>query len=258
MNLLVAHEGDPAGHNMASYLSRGMDGADGILSGPVYDLVEIETPAIEADWLEERYRYGGYIFLSRHAAESGKLALTCHTTGNFARASLGGSDRQVAVPYPDLQKRYLRLLYERRNDFAGFDITIEATHHGPTALSRPSLFVEVGTTPEQWNDAELCGRVAAVVDEAVRQSPGRHPVGICFGGTHYPDAFTNELLSGEFALGTVIPRRDLGHLDEELFSHILERNAGASAALLDWKGLGPHKGRVLELVAGTDLEVVRL
>ncbi len=258
MNILVAYSDDPAGHSMAQHLSQKMRRNGSVLSGSDYDLTEIPTPAISADWLEQEYRYDGYVFLSKHAASSGVLALTCHSTGNFAHAAFGGGDRQVAVPYPDLQKRYLRLLKARQEDFADFQITIEATHHGPTALSKPSLFIEVGTTQAQWDDGDLCGRVAEVVDEAMRQDPGRYPVGICFGGTHYPRAFTQELLHGEFALGTVMPRRDLGHLDCDLFSHILERNAGATAALLDWKGLGPHKQKVLDLVADTDLEVIRL
>ena len=31
----------------------------------------------------------------------------------------------------------------------------EATHHGPTSLAVPSVFVEVGTTLDQWNDTGL-------------------------------------------------------------------------------------------------------
>ena len=33
-------------------------------------LLIIPTPAISADWLEEKYDYDGFIFLSKHAAES--------------------------------------------------------------------------------------------------------------------------------------------------------------------------------------------
>jgi len=38
------------------------------------------------------------IFLSKHSAESGVLALTCHCTGNFSEAKFGGKERQVAIP----------------------------------------------------------------------------------------------------------------------------------------------------------------
>jgi D-aminoacyl-tRNA deacylase len=85
-----------------------------------------------------------------------------------------------------------------------------------------------------------------------------HPVAICFGGTHYPSKFTDELLDGKFALGTVIPKHALGQLDEKLFSHILAQNNMAKTALLDWRGLGSHKQKVLELLNSSDLEVIKL
>ncbi|MFB5623681.1 MAG: D-aminoacyl-tRNA deacylase, partial [Nitrosopumilus sp.] len=81
---------------------------------------------------------------------------------------------------------------------------------------------------------------------------------ICFGGTHYPSKFTNELLDGKFALGTVIPKHALDDLDEKLFSHIMQQNNMAKAALLDWRGLGPNKQKVLDLLKSTDLEVIKL
>ena len=190
MDLLVAYRLDPAGYNMARRLSRGKlhyvsrATRDGIRRGDAYDLAVLRTPVISADWLESRYSYDGYVFLSRHAAESGRLALTCHSTGNFGEASFGGNPRQVAVPYPSLQKSYMQRLWERRESFGDFHITLEATHHGPTALNGRSIFVEVGTTPEQWNDAELCGRVADVLDAAMTAPASKAPVAVGFGGTH--------------------------------------------------------------------------
>ncbi|RNJ78204.1 MAG: D-tyrosyl-tRNA(Tyr) deacylase [Nitrosopumilus sp. H13] len=247
MNLLVAYRDDPAGSNMARQFR-----------GDHYDLAVIPTPAVSADWLEERYDYDGYVFLSKHAAESGRLALTCHSLGNFAEARFGGNERQVAVPHPQLQKSYLGALAGRASEFPGFHITIEATHHGPTALGRPAIFVEVGTTEKQWNDRRLCSSVAEVLHGVLESPAQESPVAVCFGGTHYPAKFTSELLEGRHALGTVVPKRALEHIDEEIFSHIMERNTGARTALLDWDGMGPARQKVLELVESVDLEVVRL
>jgi len=88
MDLLVAYQDDPAGHNMAKFLSKEMTQDGNIFHGKNYDLVIISTPAISADWLEEKYDYDGFVFLSKHAAESGVLALTCHCTGNLLKQSL--------------------------------------------------------------------------------------------------------------------------------------------------------------------------
>ena len=93
MQLLVAYQSDPAGSNMASLISKQMKKEDEIYKGNNFDLVIIPTPAISADWLEEKYHYDGYVFLSKHASESGTLALTCHSTGNFEKIFLSSHNR---------------------------------------------------------------------------------------------------------------------------------------------------------------------
>ena len=258
MQLLVAYQDDPAGNNMATFISQNMKKDGEIYRGNDFDLLIIPTPAISADWLEEKYSYDGFVFLSKHAAESGVLALTCHSTGNFSDAKFGGKNRQVAIPHPQLQKSYLQKLWEHKNDFSDFQITIEATHHGPTALNKPAIFIEIGTTEKQWTDTALCNSVAKLAAEVLHEPPKSAPVAICFGGTHYPEKFTKELIQGTHALGTVIPKHSLDFLDQELFSHILERNNMAKSALLDWGGLGQNKQKVLDFLSQTDLEVIRL
>ena len=258
MELLVAYKEDPAGNNMAGFLSKKMKKDGEIFRGEKYDLVIISTPAISADWLEQKYDYEGFIFLSKHAAESGVLALTCHSTGNFSEAKFGGKDKQVAIPNPNFQKQYLQKLWNHKSQFSDFQITIEATHHGPTDLSKPIIFVEIGTTEKQWNDVTLCNSIASLVDELFYENTPSNPYAICFGGTHYPEKFTNELLHGKFALGTVMPKHALDYLDEKMFNHILDQNKSAEAALLDWTGLGQNKKKVIDLLETTDLEVIKL
>ena len=258
MELLVSYRDDPAGYNMAKFLSQEMKKEGEIYHGNYYDLLIIPTPAISADWLEEKYDYDGFIFLSKHAAESGVLALTCHSTGNFSEAKFGGNDRQIAVPHPFIQKTYLQTLWKNKSIFSDFQITIEATHHGPTALSKPTIFIEIGTTEKQWTDVTLCNSVATLVHEVMSDHIKASPTAICFGGTHYPDKFTNELLEGKYSLGTVVPKHALDNIDENLFFEIVQKNQMATAALLDWGGLGPNKQKILELLKKTQLEVIRL
>ena len=258
MQLLVAYQEDPAGNNMAKFISRNLKEDDNIYRGKNFDLVIIPTPAISADWLEEKYSYDGFVFLSKHAAESGVLALTCHCTGNFSDAKFGGNKRQVAIPHPHLQKSYIQELWQKRSNFSEFQITIEATHHGPSALNKPALFIEIGTTEKQWNDVNLCNSIAEIIVNVVNNEQKTFPVAIGIGGTHYPEKFTKELLEGKHALGTVIPRHAIDFLDEDLFSHILKRNDMAKTVLLDWAGLGQNKNKVMDLLNNTDLEIIKL
>ena len=170
--------------------------------------------------------------------------MTCHSTGNFSEAKFGGNNRQVAIPYPSLQKLYLQTLEKNKSKFSEFQITIEATHHGPTALTKPCIFIEIGTTEKQWNDVSLCTSVAMLVHQVMTESFEEYPVAICFGGTHYSSKFTSELLGGKYALGTVIPKHALDNIDDDILSHIISQNSTAKTALLDWNGLGPNKQKL--------------
>ena len=258
MELLVAYRDDPAGYNMAKFLCKNMVLDDDIFHGDFYDLIIIPSPAISADWLDEKYDYDGFVFLSKHAAESGVLALTCHNTGNFSEAKFGGNDKEIAIPHPHIQKAYLQTLKKNQEKFSEFKITIEATHHGPTALKKPSIFIEIGTTEKQWTNKSLCNSVASLIHHVLSKTIKENPVAICFGGTHYPSKFTKELLNGKYALGTVIPKHGLGDLDDELFSQIISKNKMAKTALLDWTGLGSNKSKVVDFLESTDLEVIKL
>ena len=258
MQLLVAYQSDPAGSNMAHFVSKQMRKENEIYRGNNFDLVIIPTPAISADWLEEKYHYDGYVFLSKHASESGTLALTCHSTGNFGDARFGGHPRQVAVPHPHLQKSYMKHIWKERDNFSKFEITIEATHHGPTALSKPTLFIEIGTTEKEWNDKELCESVAKIVLKEMSEPLRKYDVAICFGGTHYPEKFNKELLEGDFAFGTVMPKHALENMEETLFSHILSRNSEAKFALVDWSGLGKNKQKIVDLISSSRLEMIKI
>jgi len=258
MDLLVAYKNDPAGHNMAKFISQNMNDDGDIYRGKNFDLIEIDSPTISADWLDEKYEYDGFIFLSKHAAESGTLALTCHSTGNFDEAKFGGNKKELAIPYPDLQKRYMQKLWDNHESFSDFEITIEATHHGPTHLKKPSIFVEIGTTELQWNDETLCSAVAQLVVNTLEKPHGTSPFAICFGGTHYSEKFTKELLFDKYALGTVMPKHALKFLNSDLFEHLLTQNNGAQAALLDWKSLGKYKQTLIDLLSITELEIIKI
>jgi len=258
MDLLVAFKNDPAGHNMAEFISQDMTKDGDVFRGKNFDLVEIDSPVISADWLDEKYDYDGFVFLSKHAAESGTLALTCHSTGNFDEAKFGGNNKEIAIPYPDFQKQYMQNLWDNHELFSNFQITIEATHHGPTHLKKPSIFVEIGTTDSQWKDESLCSSVGKIVVDTFEKPSNSFPFAVCFGGTHYSEKFTKELLFGKYALGTVMPKHTLEFLDPIFFEHLVTQNKGAKIALLDWKSLGKHKQTLIDLLSTTNLEIVKL
>ena len=236
-----------------------------LLGHPVFQkgsflLARFEDRIVSPPPLDEYFNPQAYIFLSRHSAESGIASLTAHTTGNFsAEAKFGGSGKELGRADPSLVKNYLIALWRRRDRVGGYEVTMEATHHGPTSLQKPVMFVELGSSEAYWGDA----KAAAVVGEALMDSLAVKSiwsrVAIGFGGTHYPEKFTKLLIEEDMAFAYVAPKYALEHVDEMMVGLMLQRStAPVRYAVLDWKGLGQHKEKIVGLVKQFGLEEIRV
>jgi len=235
-----------------------------LLGQPVYQkgsllLARFEGMIVSPPNLDEYFNPQAYIFLSRHSADSGIASLTAHTTGNFSQeARFGGAGRELGRSDPALLKNYLRALWGHRTEAEGYEIAMEATHHGPTSLQRPVLFVELGSTERHWGDRGAAGVVARSLMESLARREIWTKVAIGFGGTHYSEKFTKLLIEGDFAFSFVAPKYALEHVDEGIVGQMLQRtNAPVRYAVLDWKGLGAHKEKIVGLVRQFGLEEVR-
>ena len=147
------------------------------------------------------------VFVSRHAGDTGRL-LTAHVTGNFGPAEYGGDAGSFARAAPGAHKTVVEALSEYAPD--DYEVGIECTHHGPTACSTPSMFVELGSGEEQWNDSEAARAIAkAVLDlrgvAADHRPDGleapRHVVG--FGGGHYTPRCERIVTDTDWAVGHI-------------------------------------------------------
>ena len=266
--VIVSSTTDLASRTLASALvgsegftSTGVD----LLGKAVYQkgsllLAQFEGAIVEPPHLDEYFNPQAYIFLSRHSAESGVASLTAHTTGNFtSEARFGGAGRELGRSDPSLLKNYLAALWKRREDAKGYEITLEATHHGPTSLQKPVLFVELGSSEKYWGDTRAAGVVARALVESLTDRQIWSKVGVAFGGTHYSEKFTRILVEEEIALAYIAPKYALEHLDEKMVGQMLQRStAPVRYAVLDWKGLGPQKEKVVGLVRQFGLEEVRV
>ncbi|TQQ83438.1 hypothetical protein EGH24_01185 [Halonotius terrestris] len=147
------------------------------------------------------------VFVSRHAGETGRL-LTAHVTGNFGPAEYGGEDGAFARAAPGAHKAVVAALGEHAPD--DYEVGIECTHHGPTDCAIPSMFVELGSGEEQWQDADAARAIAeAVLDlrgVAADYRPDgvaepRHVVG--FGGGHYTPRCHRIVVDTDWAVGHI-------------------------------------------------------
>jgi len=236
-----------------------------LLGHPVFQrdsflLARFEGVIVHPPSLDEYFNPQAYIFLSRHSAESGIASLTAHTTGNFsAEAKFGGAGKELGRADPFLLKNYLIALWKHRGEVKEYEITMEATHHGPTSLQKPVLFVELGSSEKYWGDKKAAHVVCRALMESLREKTIWSKVAIGFGGTHYPEKFTKLLIEEDMAFAFVAPKYALGNVDERMIGQMIQRStAPVRYAALDWKGLGPHKEKILSLVRQYGLEEIRL
>ena len=201
-----------------------------------------------------------YIFLSKHISKSGTPTLTCHSTGNYADNPNGGNSREIALSNPHLQKQYMLHLVKVKSALPNYDIVIEATHHGPTSLNGPVLFVEIGSTEREWADINAASIVCDCILDAIENDLNRcKKVGIGLGGTHYPIKFNKLLLKSEFGLAYIATKYDLQSIDKKMLEQmILKSIEKITHMIVDWKGLGKEKDRIMRLVADTGLDILRV
>ncbi len=265
--VIVSSTKDPAGTNIHNELvdklvskdtSQIYDGQP-ILSDGITSLVTISRDLVLVDDLDNFFRDCRYIFISRHRAESGIPSLTAHFTGNFGTNSLGGRPGEIGKFSPSLLKNYLQSLYSLREEIPkSYAITLEATHHGPTSLAFPVLFVELGSEAEQWADRMAASYIAKALIACLHKSTTYEKCAVAIGGTHYSQKFNEFILSTEYALGPIVPKYALEFLDSAMLQQIVHKgDQKITHALLDMKGLGRHKDRIVKLLSEVGLEIVR-
>ncbi len=171
------------------------------------------------------------LFLSRHASKNPKPLLTVHVTGNYCKADLGGKPGCLTIAHPSMMHAILKNLFLYAP--TGYGVSYEVTHHGPTGLSLPSFFVEIGSTQDEWNDIAAANAVARAVLDA--QPISVIPM-IGFGGTHYAIRQTELALQSRAAFGHIVPSRQIGDINKDMVITMAEMT-NAAAAYIDKKSL---------------------
>ncbi|MGQ9469742.1 MAG: D-aminoacyl-tRNA deacylase [Nitrososphaerales archaeon] len=223
-------------------------------------LIRLKEDLIFADYLNDRFLTDAYIFISRHKSESKLPCLTAHFPGNFSdENSYGGRKRELAYTYPSFHKEYIKRIWQLRELAQKYQIITEPMHHGPTSLTKPVIFVEIGSTENEWRDAKAGEIVAKALMDTINAMPRYDKVGIGFGGTHYSEKFTKFLIDSDFALGAIAPKYSLQFIDEKILNQMIEKSSQkVDYAILDWKGLGKEKARIVELVKRNNLKIVKV
>ncbi len=270
MRVLVTSERDPASLTIRTVLVDGYgfsETGDEFEGNPVYShgssslLITSARDLIHCDHLEQHFDAEVFIFCSRHKSESGRPALLVHSTGNLtASAEYGGNPYQVSYSAASLVAVALRRLYAEREKrgLSEFDVTLEVTHHGPTSMKTPLLFVELGSDESHWSDVEGAGAVAAAVMDCIR-TPFEETSAIGFGGSHYASKFNRLVLERGIRIGHMAPKYTIEGLTEGLIHQMIEHaHERVTMAIVDWKGMNSaQKAHLFPMLEAAGIEIVR-
>ena len=269
--MIVASRADPASMNIARAILElyGLEETERQFEGsPVYvrgdvELVFTNADTIHAEHVADALGAGAVIIASRHASRAEKATLSTHTPGNLGpEAEHGGRPMELAWSDPLRMASALRALAAAREELGLLDysVCLEATHHGPTSMRVPVVFVEIGSTPDRWTDPRAGEAVArAIWEAATRPAEAKRAVG--FGGGHYAPKFTELVLEDVgLAVGHIVPRyvfRSLGQERWLVEGPVMKTWGGCEAVVIDKKGLrGSDRRFVASLAEEMGLEVI--
>jgi D-aminoacyl-tRNA deacylase len=236
--LLVASKSDTASMTLYAAMMR-LDGWSkpfSITSGDYYIhecgsvyLLVIDQIHIRADHIDLLFKKQtglsvyDILILSRHVSRSNTPAMTLHAIGipgilPYGEEGISGGKNGLLVP----PSKYFASLFRRMNTLArkkklddDFDLTLETTHHGPI-LTTPTLYIEIGSTEDEWGREDVADCWAEVISDVLVMFGSKSvyfnsdlDVMIGFGGGHYAPRHKAVILNSDINVGHIIANYSL-------------------------------------------------
>jgi D-aminoacyl-tRNA deacylase len=224
------------------------------IKGNEFKLFLINEKQIYSDYVDKVF-CDAIIFLSKHASKAGTPSLTVHAPGNWGKAEYGGKDFSLTPTYGSLIKSYYLDLLKRKKEFnlTEFEVSLEVTHHGPF-LSKPNLFIELGSNEEGWNNELGAKAIIECVLNATKIDLNAKAV-IGLGGNHYAPSFNRLLEKSDYCITHICPLYALSNLSKELLQEAINKSKEKIEFIaLDWKGLKKEKQRIIGLLNEMNLD----
>ena len=185
------------------------------------------------------------IFASRHTSKTARPAFLIHSTGNWSNnADFGGNPRDLSKTSALFHKAGFFSLKEQITLFnnPSYSLDIEVTHHGPTILDIPLIFIELGSSKQEWIIDEVGELVAnAIINSIFKylilKEDKNQQVGLGFGGTHYAPNFNRLITNNDVAMSFICPKYYIQNLDEKLIELMIRNTLEkVDYFIIDWKG----------------------
>ena len=214
-----------------------------------------DKKSIYCENIDKRINADMFIFATKHESKAGVNSLSVHAPGNFGKAELGGKDKQLCVaPAAYLKKAMIEL--EKRK-LEGFEVEIEQTHHGPY-LEKPCMFIEIGSNEKAWLDKKAGNVIADVIEVLLNWKRVKYQTVSVLGGGHYNHVAKKILLKTDFAVNHICAKHLLKFLNKYIINQVVNKSTMKSEKIiLDWKGLGKDKCKVIKLLNESNLKYER-
>jgi D-aminoacyl-tRNA deacylase len=214
---------DVAGRNISYFLEKNF----------AVDVIALEEHPIYHDYPEKEAgaRKDELIIIpSQHKSLKNIRSLTVHAAGNFDTNDYGGAKNKMTL----YDGKYARGVLMNINKYAqglNFEVTYEATHHGPYS-ENPLLFVEIGSSDLEYGDKEIGYMMA----RAIYESYGEEAEIYCgIGGMHYSSKFTKMAINEGLAFGHIASKYRFASLTPDSLNEMFQKSIGAEGFLIENK-----------------------
>ncbi len=212
--------------------------------------LKLEDAKINPDFL---------IFASRHTSKTARPAFLVHTTGNWSKdVDFGGEPQDLSIASALLHKAGFMSLTEQE----GFSLDIEVTHHGPTTLKKPLIFMELGSSKAEWVIREagkvLSNAIITTIFQFLDYNERKNQeIGLGFGGTHYAPNYLRLIKNKNLAMSFICPKYYIQDLNVDLI-HKMVKNTLETVDyfIIDWKGTNSEdKKHLIPLLEEFDIPI---
>ncbi|MCL5930519.1 MAG: D-aminoacyl-tRNA deacylase [Candidatus Thermoplasmatota archaeon] len=214
---------DVAGRNISYFLEKNFSvDVTELGDHPVYhDYPEREVNAAKGELI---------IIPSQHKSMKNVRSLTVHAAGNFDTNDLGGEKNKMA-PYDARYARGVLLNITKYAKGLDYQVTYEATHHGPFS-ENPIVFVEIGSSDIEYGDRDVGYLVARSIYESFDEDA---EVYCGIGGLHYSSKFTKIAVGEKIAIGHIASKYRFAALTPDALLEMYNKTLGAQGFLIENK-----------------------
>jgi len=204
------------------------------------------------------------LYVSRHEMANPKPMFTVHVSGNWGGNTFGGKPEKVSLSHPYATSQLFKVLNkyvveERLNEY--YSCEIEATHHGPSIETIPVLFLELGSSVNEWSDIKALNLMLNVIKDFCQNfdkylSTSNGPVTLSIGDLHY-STLKNEVLDGKISISHIIPKYI--NINDRVLEMAMARSIlKVERAIVHWKAIGRDvRSLVLNFLHQRNIEIIK-